>query len=267
MLRIVTWNVNSIRTRLEQVVMWLQTQQQSGSPIDVLCLQETKVSDDQFPTTAFEDLGYRVAIFGQKSYNGVALISREPLDNLMLGFGPVLGSEGNWDDQKRLIKGSLAGVEIVNVYIPNGAEVGSDKYEYKLGWLQRLQTYLAQVLKDPDLPLVLCGDYNIAPTNQDIYDPKKAGGIMASDPERQALQNIAELGLRDAFRQIHSDAGHFTWWDYRAGGFARNRGWRIDHHFVSAALESKVKACQIDVDPRRAEKPSDHAPVILTLDL
>ena len=268
MVQIVTWNVNSIRTRLDQVLQWLQAQAASGSPIDLLCLQETKVSDDQFPLAPFEEAGYQVAIFGQKSYNGVALISREPLQEVSLGFTPVLeDAVGDLDDQKRLIRGSLKGITIVNVYVPNGSEVGSDKYSYKLRWLLGLQHYLAALLEeDPSLRLVLCGDYNIAPSDEDIYDAKKAGQIMASDLERQALTQIAALGLQDAFRKINPDPGHYSWWDYRSGGFPRNRGWRIDHHFVSSALYPDVRDCQIDVDPRGADQPSDHAPVILRVE-
>ncbi len=268
MAQIVTWNVNSIRTRLDQVLQWLQAQAASGSPIDLLCLQETKVSDEQFPLAPFEDAGYQVAIFGQKSYNGVALISREPLQEVSLGFAPVLeDGVGDLDDQKRLIRGSLNGITIVNVYVPNGSEVGSDKYSYKLRWLLGLQHYLSALLQeDPSLKLVLSGDYNIAPSDEDIYDAKKAGQIMASDLERQALTQIAALGLQDAFRKINPDPGHYSWWDYRSGGFPRNRGWRIDHHFVSSALYPSVQDCQIDVEPRGAEQPSDHAPVILTVE-
>lgn len=256
-MQIATWNVNSIRSRLEIVTDWLQ-----GSPVHLLCLQETKVTDDQFPVAAFEELGYHVQVYGQKSYNGVALISRDPLPQVWRGFEPVLGSLGDLDEQKRLISCVYQDVRVVNVYVPNGSEVGSDKYEYKLRWLAALYDYLSH-LKEQGIPIVLCGDYNIAPQDIDIYDPKKAGGIMASDPERMALQKISDLGLKDAFRHLCQDPGHYSWWDYRAASFQRNRGWRIDHHFVSEALCERIQSCTIDGDPRRAEKPSDHAPVIL----
>lgn len=262
---IATWNVNSIRTRLSQVLTWLQEQ----DTIDLLCLQEIKVTDALFPRSDFEALGYHVAISGQKTYNGVALISRTPLQDISQGFIPVLGEEqvGDLDNQKRLITGVLAGVRVINVYVPNGESVGSPKYDYKLRWLEMLRRYLVSVLQDPTAQLVLCGDFNVAPEDIDIHDPGKAGQIMASEKERLVLAEIAQLGLKDAFRHFTTDPGYYSWWDYRAGSFPRNRGWRIDHHYISDSLISRARACSIDVEPRGWEKPSDHTPVILELDL
>ncbi len=262
-MRIATWNVNSIRTRLSQVVKWLQDQ----GDIDLLCLQETKVTDDLFPLEAFTALGYEVARYGQKSYNGVALLSRLPLQQVSCGFTPVLGIDvvGDLDAQKRLITTDLAGLRLINVYIPNGSAVGSEKYDYKLRWLEMLRLYLQQWMTAPDLRLLICGDFNIAPEDRDIHDPKKAGEIMASEAERAALQALTQVGLQDGFRKFTQDGGYFSWWDYRAAGFQRNRGWRIDHHYLSPVLYQEAKACVIDVEPRSWEQPSDHAPVILEI--
>lgn len=260
-MQIATWNVNSIRTRLHHVIDWLGT-----NSIDLLCLQETKVVDQDFPVSAFESLGYHTYTYGQKTYNGVALLSREPLQEVTCGFTPVLGAEvvGDLDDQKRLISGSLQGIQVVNIYVPNGSEVGSEKYSYKLRWLTLLKTYLSQQLAQ-QAQVIVCGDFNIAPENRDIYNAKKAGEIMASESERQALQAISQLGFHDALRKFTPDPGYFSWWDYRAGGFQRNRGWRIDHHYLSSGVYEQASACFIDIEPRQADKPSDHAPVILEL--
>ncbi|MEN9226161.1 MAG: exodeoxyribonuclease III [Thermostichus sp. HHBFW_bins_43] len=259
-MQIATWNVNSIRTRLEQVLTWLESQ---GS-LDVLCLQETKVVDEDFPRAAFEERGFHVEVYGQKSYNGVALVSRDPLEKVERGFAALLPFAEDLDDQKRLISTVYHGIRILNLYVPNGSEVGSDKYAYKLRWLRMLKDYLTVALQQGD-PMLICGDFNIAPEDRDIYDPKKAGEIMASEPERQALREILALGFHDAFRKFTADPGHFSWWDYRSGGFQRNRGWRIDHHYLTADLYEKATACWIDIEPRRAEKPSDHTPVIVAL--
>lgn len=260
-MKIATWNVNSIRSRLSLLIHWLESRQD----IDLLCLQETKVVDDDFPLSALTQIGYHAIISGQKSYNGVALISRDPISDFSSGFTPVLGQDYRaLDEQKRLICGSYQGIRVVNVYVPNGESVGSEKYEYKLRWLNALKTYLGQWLSSPE-PVLVCGDFNIAPENRDIYDPRKADHIMASVAERQALDEIRTLGLQDGLRKFTSDPGYFTWWDYRSGGFQRNRGWRIDHHYLSASLYQQAKSCEIDLDPRKAEKPSDHTPVILEL--
>jgi exodeoxyribonuclease-3 len=259
-MQVATWNVNSIRTRLPQVLAWLDKQ---GS-LDVLCLQETKVVDADFPRAPFEERGFYVEVYGQKAYNGVALISREVPEKVERGFGALLPAAAELDEQKRLIGGLYRGIRILNLYVPNGEAVGSDKYAYKLHWLARLKDYLNIALGQGQ-PILLCGDFNIAPEDRDIYDPRKAGEIMASEPERQALREILALGFEDAFRKFTPDPGHFSWWDYRGGGFQKNRGWRIDHFYLSPLLQDKATACWIDVEPRRAQKPSDHAPVVVEL--
>ncbi len=259
-MKIATWNVNSIRTRLEHVVQWLQ-----DNSIDVLCLQETKVVDKDFPRSPFEQLNYYIYAAGQKSYNGVAILSRLPLEDVNIGFAPVLGRE-DFDEQKRAIAGVVDGIRIVNLYVPNGASVGSDKYEYKLSWLKVLHEYLQALLKQQPDAMCICGDFNIAPEAKDIHDPVKfQNSIMASDLERQALQEILKLGLADAFRKFTTEGGHFSWWDYRAGAFRRNLGWRIDHHYLTPNLYEQAQSCTIDVRPRKLDKPSDHAPVIVEL--
>jgi exodeoxyribonuclease III len=261
-MKIATWNVNSIRTRLVHVVDWLQE-----NPVDVLSVQETKVIDADFPAATFTELGYFPYIFGQKSYNGVALISRSPLTDVSMGFAAVLGAEavGDLDEQKRVITGVLDGVRIVNLYVPNGSSVGSDKYVYKLRWLGLLRDYLAALLeKSPDV--LVCGDFNIALEDRDIHDPTgREKEVMATDAERQALKAVLELGFADAFRKFNQEDGQFSWWDYRAAAFRRNLGWRIDHHYLSPSLYERAKSCVIDKTPRTLEKPSDHAPVIVEL--
>ncbi|GAB4300421.1 MAG: exodeoxyribonuclease III [Oscillatoriaceae cyanobacterium] len=259
-MKIATWNVNSIRSRSEHLTQWLQT-----NPVTVLCLQETKVIDADFPTEPFEELGYHLYFSGQKSYNGVAIFSQSPLEEVTIGFTPILGSSySGWDEQKRVISGVLDGIRIVNVYVPNGAEVGSDKYDYKLQWLEILGKYLQNLL-DKNPHLCICGDFNIALEARDIYKKTKDTDIMASPRERAALSALLELGLQDAFRKFTPDGGHYTWWDYRRGGFENQRGWRIDHHYLTAELYNRCSDCIIDTIPRGWEKPSDHTPVILTL--
>lgn len=260
-MKIATWNVNSIRTRLAHVTQWL-----TEHPVDVLCLQETKVVDESFPRSPFTELGYHTYIYGQKSYNGVALLSRQPLANVSMGFSPVVpAADEDLDAQKRVISGELADLRIVNLYVPNGSSVGSDKYAYKLRWFAVLRHYLEAVLAEQPNVLV-CGDFNVAPEDRDIHDPTgREKQVMATDAERQALQAIADLGFADAFRKFNQEAGQFSWWDYRAAAFRRNLGWRIDLHYLSAPLYERAIACTIDVAPRQLEKPSDHAPVILEL--
>ncbi len=261
-MKIATWNVNSIRTRLTHLTDWL-----TAHPMDVVCLQETKVVDQDFPLEPLKNLGYEAYIYGQKSYNGVALLSRTPLEDVRLGFAGVLGAAAteDLDDQKRVICGLVKGVRVVNVYVPNGSSVGSEKYEYKLRWLKLLRLYLETLLAETD-SLLICGDFNIAPDDRDIYDPVgKETHIMASPEERQALQAVLSLGLKDAFRKFTESGGHFSWWDYRAASFRRNLGWRIDHHYLSPTLYDRAQACTIDTEPRTWEKPSDHTPVIVDL--
>jgi exodeoxyribonuclease-3 len=262
-MKIATWNVNSIRTRLQHVTDWLT----QHADVDLLCLQETKVTDEQFPTAAFSDLGYHLDISGQKSYNGVAMIARSPLDDVSKGFAAVLDRDqvGEFDQQKRLISGVIQGIRVVNLYVPNGGSIGSDKYHYKLQWLNLLQQYLTHFLQDSP-SLVICGDFNIALEDIDIYDPTgRETHIMASDTEREALRQVLSVGLKDVFRKFTHEGGHFSWWDYRAGSFRRNAGWRIDHHYVTEDLYQRAIGCTIDTAPRKLTQPSDHAPVILEI--
>jgi exodeoxyribonuclease-3 len=258
-MKVATWNVNSIRTRLEQTIDWL-----SQNPVDVLCLQETKVIDADFPRSPFENLGYHLYISGQKAYNGVALISRQPLTNVTTGFTSVLSNISlELDDQKRVITGVIDGVRIINLYVPNGSAVGSEKYEYKLRWLTVLREYL-RVLLQAQPAICMCGDFNIALEDKDIHDKVKTENhIMASEPERQALRDVLSLGFADAFRKFTTEGGHFSWWDYRTGAFRHNRGWRIDHHYLTPVLYEKATSCTIDIAPRKLEQPSDHTPVIV----
>ena len=255
MLKVATWNVNSIRTRQQIVADWLQQHR-----VDVLCLQETKVQDPDFPRSLFANLGYHIYISGQKSYNGVAIFSLNPLAEISSGFGAVTGKT-DLDQQKRVISGVVNGVRIVNLYAPNGSAIGSDKYQYKLDWLEMLREYL-EVL--PKGEICVCGDFNIALENKDIYtNQARDKHIMSSPIEREALNRVLELGFQDAFRKFNPEPGHYSWWDYRSGGFARNRGWRIDHHYLTEKLYQQAVNCWIDVEPRKLEKPSDHAPVIV----
>ncbi len=261
-MQIATWNVNSIRTRLTHVTDWLAT-----CPVDVLCVQETKVVDKDFPAAPIEALGYRAYYSGQKSYNGVAMLSKGVLEEVSTGFAPVVGTAdiGDLDEQKRVITGVLDGVRIVNLYVPNGSSIGSEKYEYKLRWLGMLKTYLATLLADNE-NLLVCGDFNIAMDDRDIHDPQgKEKHIMSSPMERETLQKVLSLGLKDAFRKFQEEGGHFSWWDYRAASFRRNLGWRIDHHYLSPPLYDRATRCTIDVEPRKREKPSDHTPVIVEI--
>jgi len=262
-MKIATWNVNSIRVRLHQVSDWL-----TANLVDVLCLQETKVVDEDFPRSPLEQLGYHCYYSGQKTYNGVAIISRKPLLDVSSGFGAILPDiDGQWDEQKRVITGKIDGIRILNLYVPNGSEVGSEKYEYKLNWLKVLQKYLCVLLQD-SASICMCGDFNIALENIDIHekiDPENR--VMATEIERQALKDVLTLGFADAFRKFTQDGGHYSWWDYRTGGFRRNLGWRIDHHYLTPILYQHAVSCIIDVAPRKLTQPSDHTPVIVEIDI
>lgn len=250
-MKIATWNVNSLRVRLPQVLDWLAREKP-----DLLALQETKLPDPEFPSEELAAAGYRCSFNGQKTYNGVATLSRTPATQI------VKELPGASDAQRRLLATTHEGVRIINVYVPNGQEVGSDKYTYKLDWLDRLQEFLeAQLEEFPQL--VLLGDFNIAPEDRDVYDPKAwQGQVLCSQPEREAFQGLLDLGLCDAFRLFESGANHYSWWDYRQGAFRRNHGLRIDHILVSPALAERCTACTIDSAPRKHERPSDHTPVL-----
>lgn len=270
-MQVATWNVNSIRSRLEQVIAWLEV-----NPVDVLCLQETKVLDAEFPRSPLEALGYSVYISGQKSYNGVALLSREPLKEVSSGFEPIFTTQGAvpaevtlFDEQKRVITGiTSSDIRILNLYVPNGSSVGSEKYDYKLRWLQTLTNYLKILQVKKPTSILMCGDFNIALEDRDIYDPKnKEQHIMSSPTEREALKSVLSLGFADVFRKFTQEEGHYSWWDYRTAAFRRNMGWRIDHHYLSPDLYEKAVGCTIDKTPRSLEKPSDHTPVIVELAL
>jgi exodeoxyribonuclease III len=261
-MQIATWNVNSIRTRLEIVTNWLHQ-----NPVDVLCVQETKVTDEQFPIAAIAACGYHVYISGQKSYNGVAMFSKRPLTNVSNGFAGVLAPEavGDLDDQKRVITGNLDGVQIVNLYVPNGNMVTSEKYPYKLSWLELLGQYLATTIKSGQPSICVCGDFNIALEEIDIHSKTTAKDrVMATVAERELLRkSVLELGFQDSFRKFTTEGGHFSWWDYRQQGFERNRGWRIDHLYLTPDLFDRATSCTIDIEPRKLVQPSDHAPVIV----
>jgi exodeoxyribonuclease-3 len=262
-MRIATWNVNSVRTRLDQVVAWLQQERP-----EVLCLQETKVTDELFPRAAFEALGYQVVISGQKAYNGVAMLSLLPLGDVQIGFEALLPGDPEapgLSEQKRVISALVDGVRVLNLYVPNGSSLSSEKYAYKLEWLACLQRYLA-VQEDQGDPLCMVGDFNIGPEDRDLPDPKRqTGGIMASQAEREALQLVLGNRLSDVFRVFESDTGHWSWWDYRSGAWDRDKGWRIDHIYLSDDLLSCATGCLIHKATRGNEQPSDHAPVVVNL--
>ena len=262
---IATWNVNSIRTRLSQIIDWIN----QVNP-DILCLQETKVMDESFPVEPFEELGYSVEVYGQKSYNGVAIISKTKAENVTKGFYGCIESDQNLDtflEQKRLISAYISGIKFINVYVPNGSSLESDKFKYKINWLSCLSSFLDEQEKKGEL-ICLLGDFNIAPSNLDIHDQiKYEGGIMASDIERNSLNNVLKGRLIDSFRIFEKNTGHWTWWDYRNNAYELNKGWRIDHIYISKELSSKLKSCVIDSSPRANLRPSDHVPVMIDLNL
>lgn len=249
---IATWNVNSILARMPLVLRWLD----DVKP-DVVCMQETKCTDDKFPTLVFQERGYQCQLFGQQSYNGVAILSRCECQTTHRGYPG--------DDetaQSRLITSTVNDIQIVNVYIPNGQAVGSEKYEMKLRWMRRLREFFDQNY-DATRPVLLCGDFNVAPEERDVHDVRLwQGRIMFSEQERATLQQIKDWGFTDAFRLHNEEGGKFTWWDYRAGAFRRNLGLRIDHVWVTEPLVSRSVRTWIDLEPRTWEKPSDHAPMV-----
>ena len=250
-MKIASWNVNSLKVRLPHVLGWLE-----GERPDVLALQETKLTDDNFPAAEIEAAGYHALYSGQKTYNGVALLSREPAAE------PEADPDRLDDEGKRVIAGTYGGVRVIDVYVVNGQEVGSEKYERKLDWLRRLTRYVeGELSRYPEL--VLLGDFNIAPADADVHDPAEwHEKILCSTPEREALRGLEALGLHDTFRLFDQPPASFSWWDYRAAGFRRNRGLRIDLVLASEALKARCRAASIDVGPRRLERPSDHTPVV-----
>jgi exodeoxyribonuclease-3 len=250
-MKIASWNVNSLRVRLPHLLDWLA----SAQP-DVVGIQETKCTDEQFPWAPLEAAGYRAAHNGQKTYNGVALLSRLPLQDVACDM-PCFA-----DEQKRVIAATVGGVRVVNVYVVNGQAVGSEKYGYKLRWLDGLATYLAGELQRYPA-LAVTGDYNIAPCSEDTHDPEFWDGqILCSEAEREGFRKLLALGLKDSYRLFEQPPGGFTWWDYRQGAFRRNLGLRIDHVLASEALAACCSGVRVDLAPRRLERPSDHAPVL-----
>jgi exodeoxyribonuclease-3 len=262
-MRIATWNVNSVRTRLEHLCRWLQEQRP-----EVVCLQETKVTDDLFPMARFRELGYEAAISGQKAYNGVAILSRMLMEDVHVGLGSLLPGDGEaqeLDGQKRVLSALIEGVRVLNLYVPNGSAVGSDKYVDKLRWLDCLARYL-EVQEGQGDPLCMVGDFNIAPEARDIHDPARlTGGIMASQAEREGLRKLLGDRLVDVFRVFEPESGHWSWWDYRTGGWETGRGWRIDHIYLDDQLVDCATGCEIHQQLRGLPQPSDHAPVVVNL--
>jgi len=248
-MKLATWNVNSLKVRLPHLLEWL-----AANPVDVVCLQETKQQDADFPQAELQAAGYRSVFSGQKTYNGVAILSREPVSDVQYGIPDFE------DEQKRVLAATVSGIRVVCVYIPNGQEVGSDKYQYKLKWLGALTAWLKDELaRYPKLALL--GDYNIAPEDRDVHDPVAwQGNVLVSEPERAAFQRILQLGLVDTFRLFEQEEKSYSWWDYRMMAFRRNMGLRIDHILVSSGLQ--CKACHIDKAPRKLERPSDHTLVV-----
>jgi exodeoxyribonuclease-3 len=250
--RLATWNVNSLRARSELVGSWLSAYQP-----DVLCLQETKVKDEEFPVAVFHQLGYQVAHWGSSSWNGVALVTREPVANLSRGFG----ADG---EEARLIAGDVGGIRVFSVYVPNGRALDDPHYDYKLLWLEALRAALAQAMTCG--PVVVAGDFNIAPGDDDVWDPKALiGSTHVSEPERSALVRLMELGLFDCGATVPGEGPRYTWWDYRQGAFRRDMGMRIDLVLASESLRTRVRGYQVDRLTRAAPKPSDHAPVVVDL--
>lgn len=259
-MKLATWNINSLKVRLQQVLDWL-----AANPVDVLCLQELKLPDARFPLAAIQEAGYHAAFTGQNTYNGVAILSRTPPRDI------VRNIPGFADPQQRLISATLdsahGDIRVICAYCPNGQSLDSDKYIYKLSWYEALRQHLeGELARYPRLALL--GDFNVAPDDRDVHDPAKwEGQVLVSEPERAALDKLLELGLHDAFRLFEQAEKSFSWWDYRQLAFRRNAGLRIDHVLLSDALREHCVACVIDKEPRRNQQPSDHTPVIAELGL
>ncbi len=256
MLRLATWNVNSLRVRLPHVLQWLESEKP-----DVLALQETKLTDENFPVEAINDAGYHVSFSGQKTYNGVATLSKIEAVNVITDFP-------DFDDpQRRIMCSTIDNVTVLNLYIPNGSEVDSDKYHYKLEWLSHLQKFTESLVNQYEY-VVLLGDFNIAPEDRDVHDPQAwQGKVLVSPPERDAFQSLLRHSLIDCYRMFEQEENSFSWWDYRAAGFQRNLGLRIDHILATDTLAELCSACRIDKHPRTLERPSDHTPVVAEFDL
>lgn len=254
-MRLATYNVNSIRARLPRVLEWLEEAQP-----DVVAMQETKVEDDKFPRAEIEAAGYHVHFHGQKTYNGVALLSKEPASDVVFGFSP------GWPEDCRVVRGVFDGVLVINTYVPNGTVVGSDKWDYKMRWLEQFKAFCSEVAAPTD-NVVWLGDINIAPTPADVYDSARMlGGVGHHPDEFSRLAQIKEWGWTDVFRLQGDDPGYYTFWDFRIPmSFERNLGWRIDHVYVTEPLLASAGGCWVDKDTRAREKPSDHAPVVFNL--
>ncbi len=255
-MRIATWNVNSVRARLPRLVPWLEEHRP-----DIVCLQETKVEDDKFPREPLEELGYDIVLHGQKTYNGVAILSRRRIEDVVRGF-----PDDAEDAQRRVIGATIEDVMVLNLYVVNGEAVGTSKYELKLDWMERLHDFIEERY-DMSEKVVVCGDYNVTFDDRDVHDPDRwRGKVLCSEPERDALAKIMTCGLKDAFRKYHEEGGHYTWWDFRTRGFQRGEGLRIDHFLMSSPALEACTGVEVDLDARAGEKPSDHAPVVATLE-
>lgn len=255
-MKIATWNVNSLRVRLPQLTHW-----QAEEPLDIVALQETKLPDTDFPGADLEAMGFHAVFSGQRTYNGVAILARKPLDDV------VAGIPGFEDDQKRVIAASCGDLRIIDVYVPNGQSLDSDKYQYKLRWLEALRGYVAAELQRHPR-LIMLGDYNIAPEDRDVHDPKAwEGSVHVSEPERAALRALTNTGLQDCFRLFEQPEKTYSWWDYRRVAFRRNAGLRIDLILASEALVKNCVSCHTEKAIRALERPSDHAPVVATFDI
>lgn len=254
MYKIATWNVNSINVRTEHIALWLER-----NDVDVLAIQETKCLDENFPFEPFFELGYEVVVSGQKNYNGVALLSRSEATDI------ITDVPGYDDPQRRILAATVDGIRIINLYVPNGQAVGTEKYEYKLRWLEEVTAFIAEQ-KERYSKVVVLGDFNIAPTELDVWDPKEwQGCILVSHPERTALNRLLRLGFTDSFRIFNHQPDRFSWWDYRSASFRQNKGLRIDLILLSSALVNVCQNSTIDTAPRTWERPSDHAPAFVVL--
>lgn len=253
--KIATWNVNSVRARLDHLLRWLDR----ARP-DVLCLQELKVQDADFPFDPLRESGYFAAVAGQKTYNGVAVLARhEPADSVV-GL-THLPSDHPLNAQRRLLAATVGGVRVISAYLPNGEAVGSEKFAFKLAFFRELRAYLDRECS-PEAPVILCGDFNVAPEARDVYDPEGwEGSVLCSAPERAALEELRTFGFTDCFRRHHEEGGRYSWWDYRGGGYWKNQGLRIDHLWATPPLAARCTASDVDETPRKWKKPSDHAPV------